>query len=155
MITKPAVDLIKTFESCKLKAYECATSLAITTKSKKFFTIGWGNTYYENGNKIKQKDVITQQRADELFEFVLNEFEQDVKKLIHVELTDNQLGALVSFAYNTGMGNFGSSTLLKKVNAKDFAGAHNEFGKWVRGGGKVLNGLVTRRKREAALFMAA
>jgi lysozyme len=155
MINKPSIDLIKSFEACKLKAYECPTSLAFTTKSKKFFTIGWGNTYYENGNKIKQKDVITQQRADELFEYTLNEFEKEVTKLVRVKLTDNQLGALVSFAYNTGMGNFGSSTLLKKVNAKDFAGASGEFGKWVKGGGKVLNGLVTRRKREAELFMAA
>lgn len=153
MICQEAIDLIKFYESCKLRAYECATSLALP-KSKKFWTIGWGNTCYSNGSKVKAKDVITQEQADEIFVDVLNQFETNARKLIKVKLNENQLGALVSFAYNVGIGNLQESTLLKKVNASDFNGAVGEFGKWNKSAGKVLNGLVTRRKQEAKLFQS-
>lgn len=151
MINKDGQDLIKYFEACKLTAYECATSLSLP-KAKKFWTIGWGNTTYADGKKVKLGDVITQQQADELFLVILDKFEKDVLKLVKVKLNDNQLAALVSFAYNVGVGNLKSSTLLKKVNVNDFVGAKEEFGKWTKSNGKVLNGLVTRRKREADLF---
>jgi lysozyme len=152
MINKAGQDLIEFFESCKLTAYECATSLSLP-KSKKFWTIGWGNTTYADGKKVKSTDTITQEQADKLFGDILNKFESDVVKLLKIKATENQLAALVSFSYNVGVGNFASSTLLKKFNAKDFIGASQEFAKWNKSNGKVLNGLVTRRKREAELFM--
>jgi len=75
-----------------------------------------------------------------------------VSKAVKVPVTDNQFGALVSFTYNLGGSNFLKSTLLKKVNAEDFAGAAKEFGRWNTAGGKVLAGLTKRRASEAALF---
>jgi lysozyme len=82
----------------------------------------------------------------------LGSVEATVKRLVKVPLDANQLGALVSFTFNLGEGNLTRSSLLKKLNAKDYHGAANEFGKWVRAGGKVLKGLVRRRAAEAALF---
>lgn len=81
-------------------------------------------------------------------------YEQAVDKLVKVPLNANQRGALVSFTYNLGEGNFGKSTLLKKVNAGDFFGAGKEFGKWNKAGGKVLAGLTSRREAERQLFLA-
>lgn len=75
-----------------------------------------------------------------------------VASLVTVDLNDNQFGALVSFTYNCGAGNLKKSTLLKKVNAGDFAGAAGEFAKWNRANGSVLKGLTRRRAAEAALF---
>lgn len=152
MICDEAKKLIKFYEGCKLNAYECATSLSLP-KAKKFWTIGYGSTTYTDGSKIKPKDTITQKQADELFDLTLATFEKQVKKLIKSKLNDNQMGALVSFAYNVGTGNLKSSTLLKLVNAGDFRSAVGEFGKWNKSNGKVLNGLVTRRNAEAKLFL--
>jgi lysozyme len=75
-----------------------------------------------------------------------------VATLVTVALNDNQLGALVSFTYNLGAGNLKKSTLLKKLNAGDYAGAAGEFARWNRAAGKVLPGLTKRRAAEAELF---
>lgn len=77
-----------------------------------------------------------------------------VRSRVKVPLNDNQIGALVSFTFNLGSGNFAKSTLLKKVNAGDFAGAAKEFPRWNRAAGKVLKGLVRRRAAEQALFLS-
>lgn len=84
----------------------------------------------------------------------LLKYEAAVDKLVKVSLDQNQRGALVSFTYNLGEGNFGKSTLLKKVNAKDFVGASKEFAKWNKAGGKVLAGLTRRREAERQLFLS-
>jgi lysozyme len=75
-----------------------------------------------------------------------------VRQKVTVPLNQNQFDALVSFTFNVGAGAFGGSTLLKRLNAGDYAGAANEFGKWTKSGGKVFAGLVRRRTEEAALF---
>src|SRR5690606_6833672 len=75
-----------------------------------------------------------------------------VDRLVKVPLKQHQFDALVSFAYNAGIGNLRSSTLLRKLNARDFAGAALEFHRWNRSNGKVLPGLVRRRAAEALLF---
>ena len=136
--------LIKSFESCRLKAYRDSIGV---------WTIGWGSTWYEDGTRVQQGDQITQERADALFRLVLAEFEIGVERLLKVKLTQHQFDALVSFAYNVGLGNLQRSTLLRKVNAnpKDPTIAA-EFAKWNRAGGKVLNGLTRRRKAEADLY---
>lgn len=152
MINKESKDLIKSFEACELHAYECAASKMIHEESKKFYTIGWGNTLYENSTKVGKHDVITQERADALFESILADFEKKTLSLVKVHLTENQLGALVSFAYNCGLANLKSSTLLKRVNESKFDEAANEFLKWNKAGGKVLNGLTRRRQAESNLF---
>lgn len=147
--------LIKYFEKCRLTAYQ---------DSKGVWTIGWGNTVYEDGKPVKKGDVITQQRADALFASIKKRFVADVNKLTaNVKLKQQQFDALVSFAYNVGsdMNNngiaegLGDSTLLKvvKANPKD-PSVVVEFLKWNMSGGKVLAGLTRRRKAEAYLYMS-
>jgi lysozyme len=142
-INKETLNLIKEFEGCELKAYKDAVGV---------WTIGYGHTAAAGNPKPVSGMVITAKQAEDLLLKDLVKYENAVKKYVKVPLTDNQYGALVSFTYNLGEGNFSKSTLLKKVNAKDFAGAANEFAKWNKAGGKVLNGLTRRRAAEAALF---
>lgn len=135
---------IKKFEGLKLKAYLCPANV---------WTIGYGNTFFENGSKVKEGDKITIDRADQLLFFVVNKFEGEVKKVVKSKINENQLGALTSFAFNVGTGNLKKSILLKKVNANpNDATIRNEFMRWIRVKGKVTNGLVTRRKAEADLY---
>ena len=150
MLNESAIKLIKTSEGCKLHAYECATSLSLPA-NKKFYTIGWGNTTYEDGSKVGKNDVITQERADALFLQLLGTFEAQVNKLVRSPLNENQKGAIVSFAYNCGIGNLKASTLLRRLNDGDYD-VGNEFLKWDKSNGKQLAGLTKRRKAEAELF---
>lgn len=153
MLNTESKNLIKSFESCELHAYECPTSKAIHEASKKFYTIGWGNTLYENNAKVGKDDVISKDRADNLFDNILADFEKKTLSLVTVKLTENQIGALVSFAYNCGIANLKSSTLLKRVNEGKFTEAAQEFLKWDKAGGKVLRGLTIRRRAESELFL--
>ena len=138
---------IKKFEGLKLKAYLCPAGV---------WTIGYGNTFYENNSKVSPTDKITIDRADQLLFFIVAKFEGEVKKVVKSAINENQLGALTSFAFNAGTGNLQKSTLLKKVNANpNDPTIRDEFMKWTRAGGKVLNGLVTRRKAEADLYFTA
>ncbi|TSA40461.1 MAG: lysozyme, partial [Methylococcaceae bacterium] len=97
--------------------------------------------------------ALTVAQAEEMLAFDLTAFEDKVKALVKVDVNDNQLGALTSFAYNLGAGNLASSTLLKKLNAGDYAGASVEFLKWDKAGGKILKGLTLRRTAEMSLFL--
>lgn len=143
-LNKEASDLIKSFEGCKLKAYQC---------SAKKWTIGYGNTFYEDGKPVLPGHAITQEKADELFEIIANEFAAKVAKLVTSNVTDNQFGALVSFAYNCGIANLQKSTLLKKVNANhNDPGIRSEFLKWNKANSKVLAGLTRRREAESNLY---
>lgn len=138
-IGKAGLDLIKSFEGWKDTAYICPAGV---------LTIGWGST----GPHVKPGMKITQERGEALLRADLSRFEAAVTRLVTVPISQNQYDALVSFAFNLGEGNLAKSTLLKRVNARDFAGAANEFGKWNRAGGVVLAGLTRRRAAEAALF---
>ena len=80
---------------------------------------------------------------------------RDVESLVEVPLTDNQFAALASFTFNLGRGSLAKSTLLRKLNARDYNGAAEEFHKWNKAGGKVLGGLVARRAAEAEHFQSA
>lgn len=143
-VNKAGRDLIKQFEGCKLKAYKCPAGL---------WTISWGLTFYPDGTKVKEGDVITQQQAEDYFNAIVDDFAKKVDALIKSNVSDNNFSALVSFAYNVGMGNFQRSTLLRKVNAnpKDKT-ILAEFKKWTRANGEVLKGLVRRRDAEAKLY---
>ena len=141
-ISQAGIDLIKSFEGCSLKAYK------VPGANEKYWTIGYGSY----GPHVKQGMTITKAKAEEMLKDELSRFEKGVNDLVKVPISQNQFDALVSFAYNCGLGNLKSSTLLKKVNAKDFAGAANEFTKWTRAGGNVLKGLVRRRAAEKELF---
>jgi lysozyme len=135
------VSLIKSYEGFRSHAYPDPASGGDP------WTIGYGTT-----KGVKKGQVITESQAVEFLKKDLAIFESAVNGAVKVSLTQDQFDALVSFTYNLGAGNFRSSTLLKKVNAKDFAGAALEFAKWNKAAGKVLTGLTRRRAAEAALF---
>ena len=145
-ISNNGIELIKQFEGLSLKPYLDAVNIP---------TIGFGNTFYEDGTKVTLKDKpITEQRATELLEFIANKtFSENINKVVKVPLNQNQFDALVSFSYNIGNKNFNWSTLLKKLNLSDYEGASLEFGRWNQAGGKILNGLVSRRQKEKELFL--
>jgi lysozyme len=99
---------------------------------------------------VKAGRKITNAEAKELLMHDLSKFAPSVEKLVKVPLKQQEFDALVSFHFNTG--SLGRSTLLKKLNQMDKGGASLEFLRWTRGGGKVLPGLVRRRKAEQYLF---
>lgn len=138
-------DLIKKFEGYSDKPYKCPAGIS---------TIGYGNTFYPNGTKVKITDPkITREYANEILAHTADQFAEDVLKLVKSNISVNQLNALTSFAYNVGMGNLAKSTLLKLVNINpNDAMIAKEFLKWNKAGGKVLNGLTNRRIAESALY---
>ena len=143
-LSKEGVEFLVASEGFKLQAYKCSAGV---------WTIPAGVTYYEDGSKIKEGDIITRDRALTLFKRTLVTYENAVNKLVKSDINQNQYDALVSFVYNLGVGAFTGSTLLKKVNLdpNDIA-IKTEFSKWVRASGKVIKGLVTRRNNEIKLY---
>lgn len=141
MINDSALNLIKQAEGLRNTAYKCPAGV---------WTIGYGHT-----SGVRKGMRCTETQAEVWLMDDLRESEQAVDYLVKVPLTDNQRGALVSFVFNVGAGNFASSTLLRKLNAGDYAGAADEFAHWNKAGGKVLAGLTRRRAAEAELFSAA
>lgn len=137
-INEAGLNLIKDFEGCRLKAYLCPAGV---------WTIGYGHT-----QGVKPDMVITQLQAERFLRQDLKRFEDAVTSLVKVPITPNQFSALVSFAYNVGTGALYDSTLLRKLNKKDYKGAANEFLRWNKAGGKVLPGLTRRRLAEKDLF---
>jgi len=114
-------------------------------------TIGWGITdprYAFPGNKI------TREQAHELLVQHVAQDEIVCRNLIRVKLSQPQWDAVISLCYNIGTGAFRNSTLLEKLNQSDFTGAYAEFPKWRKSGGKVVQGLINRRKEEADLFLS-
>lgn len=149
MINQEAFELIKSFEGLRLKAYPDPGS------GNEPITICYGTTIYPNGIKVVMEDVKTQEECEQFLLHDVQNFSEQVRKYIKRTLTDNQFGALVSFAYNVGIANFKNSTLLKKVNInpKDLSIA-SEFAKWKTSSGKVLQGLVRRRQAESNLYFS-
>jgi lysozyme len=144
-LTEKGYDLIKEFEGFSAKPYNCSANVP---------TIGFGNTYYPNGIKVKLTDKpITKEYANEIFKVVADKFAANVLKLVKSNISDNQLNALTAFAYNVGLANLQKSTLLKLVNANPNDPAiAKEFIRWNKAGGKALNGLTRRRIAESALY---
>ena len=85
---------------------------------------------------------------------VVSSLEKEVSELVTAPINQNQFDALVSFSFNVGLGNLQASTLRQKLNRGDYEGAANEFPKWRKAGGRVLQGLVRRRADEKAMFMS-
>lgn len=142
------IALIKGFEGCRLTAYPDPGTGGAP------WTIGYGWTHPIDGKPVKPGMTIDQETADRLLKTGLVSYENDVLKLVRVKLTKGQFDALVSFAYNVGSRALSTSTLLKKINAGDIKGAADEFLRWNKAGGKVLNGLTRRREAERALFLS-
>ena len=146
-ISQAGLDLIKSFEgyldrlpdgSCR--AYLCPA---------KVWTIGWGCT-----EGVSEGLTWTKDQAEQGLRTELIKHENNVKRLVTVELNQNEFDALTSFTYNVGAGALQKSTVLRCLNKNDRAGAARGFALWNKGGGKVLPGLVIRRQREATLFLS-
>jgi lysozyme len=136
--------LLERFEGLRLRPYLCPAGVQ---------TIGLGSTRYLDGRPVRLTDApITREHAYLLArEQILRDYLPAVLKLCQGIDTEARAAALVDFAYNLGSGNLKASTLRRKVNSSDWPAAQRELRKWVRGGGKVLPGLVLRREAEAAL----
>jgi len=132
------VELIKKWEGLRLDAYLYPAGIP---------TIGYGHTH-----GVKLGDVITKEEADRILQQEYEAVESKVKKLVQVPLTPNQLGALVSFTFNLGIGNLITSTLLKLLNAGKYLEASAQFTRWNKANGVVLVGLTNRRQEEKQLF---
>lgn len=139
---EPALKLIKQFEGCRLTSYRDVVGVV---------TIGFGHT----GNGVHDGQHITQEQADKLLASDVGKFAAHVESLIKIECTDNQFCALVSFAFNVGVGALKGSTLLRDMNHGVAAEAvANHLLDWVYAGHQVYAGLVRRRAAERELFLS-
>lgn len=143
-INQAGLEIIKRFEGVRLKPYYCPANI---------LTIGYGHVIREDEEYLKKG--ITLEQAEELLLKDLSRFELGVLKLVKNEyLNENRFSALVSFAYNLGLGSLKASTLRQKLNRGDILDASNEFLKWNKAGGKILKGLTLRRIAERNLFIS-
>ena len=142
LISRNGIELIKRFEGCKLTAYKCPAGV---------LTIGYGHT----GDDVTEGLTISQEDANDLlFDDVLC-FENGVNNLVEgLDLSQGMFDALVCFAYNVGLTNLKKSTLLKLLKDGKVLEASEEFKKWNKSNGKVLDGLTKRRAAEADLFLS-
>ena len=134
--------LIKKWEGFSLTPYICPAGLP---------TIGWGHVI-SAADAAKYAGGITEEAANALFALDVRIAERGVASLITAPLTANQFAALVSFTFNLGAGRLRASTLRRKINARDYQNAADEFSRWVFAGGRKLTGLVRRRAEEKELF---
>lgn len=142
--SQSGISLIKGFEGKRLNAYYDGAGV---------WTIGFGTTRYPIGTQVKKGDTCTEAQAESYLKNDLVKFENAINRLVKVPLNQNQFDALSSFTYNLGETNLSSSALLKKLNAKNYAGTADQFLRWNRAGGKVMNGLTRRREAERNLFL--
>lgn len=148
--------MIKHHEGVKATAYRCPARL---------WTIGVGHVIDPNHARVPFADrlslelpagwnrTLSQDEIDDILRKDLTRFEAGVKRLCTGELTQGQFDALVSFAFNVGLGSLQKSTLRMKHNRGDYEGAADEFLKWAKAGGKVLKGLLKRREDERKLYL--
>ncbi|HHC0136910.1 lysozyme [Klebsiella phage YX3973] len=142
-LSQRGIDLIKQFEGYSSKAYpDPATGGAP-------WTIGYGTI-----KGVKPGMIITAEQAEKMLRDDVAKFESGVSSLITAPTTQGQFDAMVSLAYNIGLGNFGKSTLLKKHNARCYTCAADQFRVWNRANGKVMNGLTKRRAAERQVYMS-
>ena len=145
-VNQEGLDIIKHFEGYSSTVY--ADPIGIPT-------IGFGSIWDKEGNRLTMDhEPITEKEGEFLLVRELKHVESAIARLIKVELTENQFSAIGSLTYNIGSSRLISSTLRAKINREDYSGASDEFPKWRRAGGRILKGLVRRRKAEKELFNA-
>jgi lysozyme len=144
-IAKDAMPLVESCEGCILHAYQDDAGV---------WTIGWGSTRDVAENPItSDTPPITQDQADFLLQRDLGRAVRSVLSQVTVPLTYNEAAALTDFVYNLGAGNLAKSTLLKLLNARNYAGAAQQILQWDEAGGQVLAGLLRRRQAEQQKFL--
>ncbi|WP_173087743.1 lysozyme [Devosia sp. 1635] len=135
---------IKASEGLRLNAYPDPGS-----RNGDPWTIGYGSTA-----GVRKGDTITEAESERRLVIDLTHAENAVARLVKVPLNDNQFGALASFVFNIGSEAFKNSTLLRKLNAGDYAAVPSELARWNKNDGAVMAGLTKRRAAEAALWRA-
>lgn len=143
-IGKAGLDIVKLYE----QGPEGGPALESYLCPGRVWTIGWGHT---KGVRMGQHATLAQ--CEQWLLEDCADAEKAVNDLVKVPLTQNQFDALVSFVFNVGRGNLANSTLLRLLNAGDYAGAAEQFPRWNKSKGRILNGLVARRADEKALFL--
>jgi lysozyme len=145
MINQAGIDLIREFEGFMSRAYKDSVGV---------LTIGYGTTAAAGvGITPALGMVITEAQAEAYLRAAVNKFATQIKARMTREPTPNQFAAMVSLAYNIGPGAFARSSVQRRFNAGNMAGAAASFKLWNRAGGQVLAGLTRRRAAEAALFL--
>jgi lysozyme len=144
-MTEEGLALIRRFEGFRGQAYKCPAGI---------WTIGYGHTEGAGPPQVAGGMTISEAEAERILAADVALFAKGVAACLRRSLSDNQFSALVSFAYNVGLANFRNSSVLAAVNAGDFAAVPRRLQLWMKGGGRVLPGLVTRRAAEAALFVS-
>jgi len=137
-ISNEGISLIKKFEGCELESYQDSVGI---------WTIGYGHT-----KNIKEGMTISKEQADNMLLNELDEYCEYVEKAVDVTLKQCEFDALVAWTYNLGPTNLNKSTMLKKLNNKEYQDVPHEIKRWNKAGGKVLQGLVRRREAESLLF---
>jgi lysozyme len=145
-MTDKGLALIRRFEGFRGAAYRDATGV---------WTIGYGHTSMAGPPAVARGMTVSRAEAEAILARDVAAFAAGVAALIRVDLGDEQFAALVSFAYNVGLGNFRSSSVLAAVNGRDFAAVPRRLQLWCKAGGRVLPGLQARRAAEGELFAAA
>ncbi|MGL5318584.1 MAG: lysozyme [Bacteroidales bacterium] len=141
-VSEQGLELIRTFEGCRLSAYQCSAGR---------WTIGYGHT----GEDVVEGLQISQARATDLLMWDVNQVLKLLRAEIRVPLRQCQLDALVSLGYNIGVNALRKSTLLRLVNRNpEDLNIHGEFERWIHSSGEVVPGLVRRRKAEAKLYFS-
>ena len=146
-VSKATLNLVKQYEGFRSYAYMDTNGMAV---------IGYGQSKI-NGKRVKMGQSVSRAKADANLERELYQIQRLVLSKVRVKLTPNQLGALTSLVYNAGSGILTRSTLIRKLNAGDYAGAAREFPRWNKAnqGGRLvpLAGLTKRRLAEQKLFL--
>jgi lysozyme len=164
-VSKAGEDLMHFFEGYRNKPYRCSAAI---------WTVGWGHAMYadqlalpnvrkegytgliRSDYQLKGEDnrVWSKEELVNLFKMDIDNFERGVLRLSpNLVSHQSKFDAVVSFAYNAGLGNYQRSTIRMKVNRGDWDGAAEAFMSWTKAGGKEVSGLVKRRKAEVALFL--
>lgn len=142
-MTPEGLALIRQYEGFRGTAYRCPAGV---------WTIGYGHTSQAGPPSVMPGMTMSEGRAREVLAEDVRMFASGVRASLKRPVSDAQFSALVSFAFNVGLGAFRSSSVLRAVNAGDMAAVPRRLQLWVKGGGKVLPGLVRRRAAEAAMF---
>ena len=145
IIPKQAVEFIKKYEGFRANAYQCPAGI---------WTIGYGTTFYPDGKKVEEGDVINIEDAtfclyDFIKKYCLQQVE-DIEKVIG-KLNDNQKTAIISLVYNIGSCAFEKSKCKKFILKNDIENACKNWD-WIKANGKILNNLIKRRNEEIKLF---
>jgi len=145
-LSERGLNLIKEFEEFRGMPYRDAAGIP---------TIGYGATYYPDGQVVRMTDpAITEPEGSRMLVLMVARYADGISRYVQVPLMQEQFDALVSWAYNVGLEAARTSTLMRVLNAGDYAAAAAQFERWNRSGGQVLGGLTRRRRRERDLFLS-